>query len=363
MLGWIIGRVLVVAFLVGYVAPYLSPTYYWWTDLFAVLLPPLALAVGILAVGLVAFGTYRGTAGRVVVGVALLALVLLRFGPQMIAWPSGASSATEMRLMTFNVPATPPDGSNGAVQLSNLVQSESPDVLALQESWLRSGSTRRSGIEHVSRSLEQLLVDSHDYHVPATLPPNTRIYQPVFGRPFLDSLSAHRVPSATGEDPVFRYTRTAFWWDGRRVVLYNVHLNTVGDVRPWEMAQENWLSVERWSTFLASYRSATLRRAEQARAIRNRIEQEEHPVIVVGDFNSTPHQWVYRHLASGLHDAVAAGTWGRTATFPAHEPLVQIDHVLIEPALQATTAYVPASTDLERVSDHCPIVVEVRWRE
>lgn len=363
MIGWVAARVLVVAFLIGYVAPYLSPEYYWWIDLFAVLLPPLALAVGILGAWMLAFGVYQGTAGRVIVAVGLLGLVLIRFGSQVLPWPTRAPSGDAMRLMTFNVPATPLDASRGAARLSDLLRSEEPDVLALQESWVISGSTPRSGIDRTSRSLEQLQANPVNYRPPATLPPKTRLYQPVFGRAFLDSLSAHRVPSAEEEDSVFRYSRTVFRWEGRPVVLYNLHLNTVGEVRPWDMAQENWLSPERWDKFLDSYREGALRRAEQARAIRSRVEREKHPVIVVGDFNSTPHQWVYGHLADGLHDAARDGTWGRMATFPAESPLVQIDHVVVGPALQATSAHVPEYVEVDGISDHRPLVVELQWRD
>ena len=80
-------------------------------------------------------------------------------------------------------------------------------------------------------------------------------------------------------------------------------------------------------------------------------------MLVAGDFNSTPHQWAYRHIAQGLR----AGGGG--ATFPAWRPLVQIDHVLAGPAwcIEATTVLRPRAGRL--ISDHRPVVAQLRWRD
>ncbi|WP_263810582.1 hypothetical protein [Salinibacter pepae] len=63
-LAWSGAGLLVAAFLIGYAAPYLPPARFWWTDLFAVLLPALAAAVGLLGIGLVGQGAYSGRWGR-----------------------------------------------------------------------------------------------------------------------------------------------------------------------------------------------------------------------------------------------------------------------------------------------------------
>lgn len=352
---------LIVAFLLGYSGPYLPPASYWWTDLFAVVLPPLSVAMACLGVALTGTGAYRGRWGRVVLGVGLLVLILVRFGPRLVGRGERAG-APAMRLMTFNVPPVPDRASNAPVVLAELIDATGPDVVAFQESWMASGRTSRAGIHHTSPSLRQLVADSLGYGPPAALPADTRIYQPVFGRARLDSLSMYRSPLGEDGDPLFRYTRTEFRWAGRPAVLYNIHLHTVGNVRPWRIARDDWWSLDPWLRFAESYRTAALRRAAQARAIRERIDREKHPVIVVGDFNSTPHQWAYRHIADGMENALQEGAWGPTPTFPAQRPLVQIDHILMDADWQVTEAQVQRIDGSEPVSDHRPVLVELQWR-
>ena len=351
---------LAVAFLIGYAAPYLSPVRFWWTNLFAVFLPPLGLAVGILGCGLGGWGLYRRAWGRVALAGILLLLLAVRFGPRLSAWVRPESSAEGLRVMSFNVPSTFVGAPHSAVPMAAFVKQEAVDVLAIQESQVKTGdAASRPRLVRLSSSLEALLRDSTDYRVPRLLPANARIQQPVLGRIRLDSMSVHPLPPSGQTDARSRYTRTQFTWRGRTAVLYNVHLHTIGSVRPWSLS--GWASLDGWQAFLRSYREGALRRAQQARLIRRQIEREPHPVLVVGDFNSTPHQWAYRHIAQGLQNAATQRIAGWAATFPARRPLVRIDHVLAGPAWRVVDARVPASTD-PAISDHRAVLARLQWR-
>lgn len=359
--GWSAVAVLVVVFLVGYTAPYLSPARFWWTNLFAVFLPALSLGVGLAGIGIAVWGATRHRWIHVVAASSLLLLVTLRFGPRLTAWVPVGQTADEVRLMTFNVPPSfHQDGSTDA-DLRTLIRREAPDVLAIQESHVRATAASPTKRVQSSPPIRPLLSDSIGYVLPRGLPQDVEVQQPVLGRIPLDSLSVHPLPPGGDVNPRFRYTRTRFTWKGRPVVLYNVHLHTVGKSRPWTMIGE--MSLPRWRTFLRTYREGALRRAQQARFIRRQIERESVPVLVVGDFNSTPHQWAYRHLAKGLQSASRQRVRGWAVTFPAQRPLVQIDHVLASPAWKVTEAHVPPFQGSPPVSDHRPLAVRLRWRD
>ena len=362
VLGWGTAGLLVGAFLIGYAAPYLSPVRFWWTGLFAVVLPPLAVGVGLLGLGIAGMGAYRRRWGRFVFAVGLLGLLAVRFGPRLAAWTVPTSTNDGLRIMSFNVPPTfVGQQPRSAVPIAAFATQQAPDILAFQESQVRTGAAAsRPKISQSSPSLRPLLADSVGYDGPRILPPNTRIQQPVLGRVSLDSMSVHPLPPDGETNARSRYTRTQFTWKGDPAVLYNLHLHTIGSVRPWSMIPE-WPSLDRWQAFLTSYREGALRRAQQARLIRRQIERESHPVIVVGDFNSTPHQWAYRHIAQGLQSAATQRIAGWTATFPAERPLVRIDHVLAGPAWQITEARVLAPTS-PPISDHRAVVAQLRWR-
>jgi endonuclease/exonuclease/phosphatase family metal-dependent hydrolase len=265
--------------------------------------------------------------------------------------------------MTFNVPPrwSRSQVSEGPTSLAGLVRHEAPHVLALQELRLETGAGTSGQTERMSPSVRALLAPPAGYTLPRWLPATTLIQQPVLGRLPLDSMSVHPLPPDGKTRARSRYTRTLFAWQGRPAVLYNVHLHSIGRARPWTLMPAEWTSLARWRTFLQSYREGALRRAQQARLIRRRIERESRPVLVAGDFNSTPHQWAYRHLAQGLQSAVTRRMRGRGSTFPARRPLVQIDHVLAGPAWQVTAAQIPAA-GAGVVSDHRPVVVQLRWK-
>jgi endonuclease/exonuclease/phosphatase family metal-dependent hydrolase len=362
-LGWSAAGLLVLAFLLGYAAPYLSPARFWWTDLFAVFLFPLSLMVGALGLGVCGYGVYRRKWGRVALAAVLLGLIVIRFGPRLAAWGPAPSSTNTLGIMSLNVPPsfTGTDAPNTA--LTELVQAEAPDILAFQESLVRTGDgDSSSSLIRVSSSIEPLLNDAMRFTLPRALPSNVNIQQPVLGQLSLDSMSVHPLPPQGNTNARSRYTRTQFTWRGRSAVLYNVHLHTVGPVRPWETMTEGGLSLSQWRTFLRTYRKGALRRAQQARLIRRRIARESDPVIVVGDFNSTPHQWAYRHIAQGLQSAATQRIPGWAATFPAQYPLVRIDHVLASSDWQIVTAQIPAPAQFGMVSDHRPVLARLRWK-
>lgn len=361
MLGWGSTVVLVGSFLVGYAAPYLSPTTFWWANLFAAALPVLSVAVGGTAVLLCLWGGYRRRWARGALGVLLLLLLFVRFGGRVGAWGSTPPAHNVLRVMTFNVPPMMGNVQHGR-PLAGLVRTEAPDVLALQEARLKTARGKTEQPRRASTSLRTLLAPEVGYALPRWMPRTTAIQQPVVGRMRLDSMTVHPLPPDARTSARSRYTRTLFSWRGRPAVLYNLHLHSIGRARPWTLVPEEWTSSRRWMTFLRTYREGALRRAQQARLIRRRIDRETRPVLVVGDFNSTPHQWAYRHIARGLQNAVGRRVRGWAATFPARRPLVQIDHVLAGPAWQVATARIPANGSAD-ISDHRPVVAHLRWKQ
>jgi endonuclease/exonuclease/phosphatase family metal-dependent hydrolase len=284
----------------------------------------------------------------------LLLLVAARFGTVPIGEASG-NETEALRLMTFNLSPSFARGPDRERTLATLVRREGPTVLTVQEAWVETGTSPETPLAFASWPLHVLLQDSVGYTFPRTQPSGATISRPVLGKIQLDSMSVHPLPPSGDTDSRSRYTRTYFTWQGRPAVLYNVHLHTVG-TRPWELLDPAQ-SLGRWRAILRTYRDGALHRAEQARRIRRRIEQEPHPVLVAGDFNSTPHQWAYQHLAQGLQVA------GGAATFPARGPLVQIDHILAGPAWRVEGATVPRPRADRFVSDHRPVVARLRWRD
>jgi hypothetical protein len=157
--------------------------------------------------------------------------------------------------------------------------------------------------------------------------------------------------------------RSHLRWEGRDVVVYNVHLRSFGSLKPWQDPAVRLFHPSTWVPYLRQYRTVYAKRGDEAAQIADRIAEETLPVIVAGDFNSTADNWSTRRLrsAGGVDrtDAVAAAGgrgWGRT--YHAQHPFVRIDFVFVDPALEVTSAV----TTPVGFSDHRPVRVGLRWR-
>lgn len=101
------------------------------------------------------------------------------------------------------------------------------------------------------------------------------------------------------------------------------------------------------------YRTAAERFA-QARTLVDLFDEEESPVLLVGDFNSEPGDPVMRLL--GEHWTMPAKPTGDRLTWRADAPEVEIDHVLYRP----DTRFVVADyrvIDEREASDHRPVLI------
>jgi endonuclease/exonuclease/phosphatase family metal-dependent hydrolase len=97
-------------------------------------------------------------------------------------------------------------------------------------------------------------------------------------------------------------------------------------------------------------------RARHVAAIRNAIEGYGAPVVIAGDINETPEGEVWRGLATHFQDAYAVAPSGEGDTFSAQDPRRRIDAVFVDRALTVIGCGVPAVPDMDKASDHRPLV-------
>jgi endonuclease/exonuclease/phosphatase family metal-dependent hydrolase len=351
----LITLILFVLFVAGYLARYVHPSFYWWGELIAIGLPYVSLALLLSTVAALTLRRWFLLAVQLV----LLGLALVRFVPAERLAGLPEPDGRELSLLTFNIPyASGPDETVKARGLIDLVRSHRADLVALQEAHVEYHPRR----PHVrTRPYVRVLLDSLELQSPGP-PLQGSIYtpQPVFSRIPIAEQTRTRVRSHPGDTDGTDVMRTVFEWEGRRAVLYNVHLRTFGERKFWR-EDVRPLDPRFWIPFLRQYRRAFMARAAEAEQIREMIAAETLPVILCGDLNSTAHNYAYHRVASSLpmRDAfrVAGRGWG--ATYHARRPIVRIDFVLVSPEWQVISARVPPV----RLSDHRPLHVNLRWRE
>lgn len=335
------------------VARHVRPTVWTWP--LQVLSPALPFLAAALA-GVALLRLWR-TTGRVR---AMYALVLVwaavRFGapPGAVAPPSDG----DLTLTTYNVPIT--NGTVGrrlARRALAFVGETRPDVLLLQEA---------SRLFHYDmwQRLEilplQVQLRDFGYRNPPEVE-HAAISQPVFLRG-LETVSAGgmRLSDGGGIDPT-DVARVELRRDSAAFVLYNLHLTTHGARKPWRERAFSWRHPSTWRPYVGQLRRSHLRRAAEADSLRARLDRETDPLLVAGDFNATPHEWVFGRIAGargGLTDVLGRAGRGWNATFHSRWPVVRIDHVLASSEWAVVSAHRPRVA----ASDHLPVAVRLRLR-
>jgi endonuclease/exonuclease/phosphatase family metal-dependent hydrolase len=354
---------LLLLFACGYAAAYVPPDatpWAWGLGPLAVLLPAVSLVLGLVAIPIGVHGLVRARRGRAAGAGVLLLLIAVRFGPAALPLQGREAPGKALRVMTFNASSSVDPGTEVTTVL-RAIQDASPHVLALQEAVTRTHPRRTTRYAPPIRALLEA-----GYQLPARMPPVRSVLQSVVSQGVpLDSF--HNV--VPRPDPPFRGQATAsrawFRWKGRSVALYNVHLHTVSARKPWTdtplqlSTLKAWMDLDFWRPYIRSYREGARARAQQARTIRNLLRQEDGPTLLMGDFNSTRHHWVYRHIAQGMREAYRQrGPW-QGSTYPSRYPVVRIDHVL------ASRHWTVADADVlghRTASDHRPVVAVLHLR-
>jgi endonuclease/exonuclease/phosphatase (EEP) superfamily protein YafD len=360
---WLVETPLSLAVGVGLAAAFLHPRPFWWAQLVAILLPYTATALGALA--LLAVAGRRWQSALVTGG--LVALVMLR------AVPSAGTGAADddLTLTTFNVPQAGPDRAALGDSVAAFVEADAPDLLLLQDTWVytnRRASDPAQGVQvtAVTERLPYRLV------LPARVVARQTWQEGGVGVPLLvrdgsgvEVLQTDEVTLGGGADGSMA-TRTRFRWNGREAVLYNLHLRSFGEAKPWYDPSFSVVRPRTWRPYLRSYREVYALRSQEVAQLAERIAQETLPTLVAGDFNSTADNWSVRQLRRAgmnggrrLDGFRAGGGWALGRTYHAARALVRIDLVLVDPAFEVTGAHVSAVA----FSDHRPVHLRLRWRQ
>ena len=349
---------IIVCTAIGYASAYLSPRYFWWTGPLASVLPWLsAFAAPILVLGMI-WGAYRQVWPVALGAGGALMLLALRFGPLLNPFPiSTAADGERLRVMSFNAPTQDAHQHEAAQELVALARAERPHVIELQEVKMTyADSTER----RMGTSTQMIGLLSQLDYVPELPDYPAHLHQPVVAVGPLTALRRYDFSFPWGVFAPTWVTTVRFPWADQVVTLLNVHLHTVSSRKPWRDPRFSLWDLRSWWGYVKAYRAGALRRAAEARRIRELIEGASGPLLVTGDFNSTPHSWVYRHLASGLQDAHTVSGRGLGFTYPAACPLVRIDYILASSHFEVVSAHVP---EQYARSDHRPVVAHLRLRD
>jgi vancomycin resistance protein VanJ len=268
-----------------------------------------------------------------------LCIFLLLYGPLYLpTWPAScAASEMPLTVMTFNIWGYSRSPETAQV----LADGGLPDIVALQE---------------LAPAMVQVLAEElghvYPYRSIDTASPGSDLG--VFSRYPLTELDASHLSDAGGRVQILQVEV-----GDQKVTVYNVHLSS------WNVLA----SLETGLCLATQVQTSIQLRTDLARRLADDVARRPGPVIVVGDFNSTPQSDVYATLVRVLSDAHHTAGWGLGPTYPAYGgryrgiPImprqVRIDMIFHSQELVALHSSV-GSTYGE--SDHLPVIARLAWR-
>jgi vancomycin resistance protein VanJ len=250
--------------------------------------------------------------------VAALFLIGVHLAPHFLLKPSPPPGGFPLRVMTFNVHQR----NEHITSIVDAIVAEDPDVVALQEL-----------VPSVSERLAAALEERYPYHT-------LRSDQPVEGQGLLSRYPLEMV----SVESAYRFQSAVVQTPGGRVTLLNIHTP---------------------SLFPIGWRKDWQRQREFVEELVAQIRGIEGPLLVVGDFNTTPQSENYRLMRRYLRDAFVDSGWGLGFSYPATPkfgirlpwPLVRIDYIFYNDHLAPHETWVLKENG---GSDHRPLVSVLR---
>lgn len=140
----------------------------------------------------------------------------------------------------------------------------------------------------------------------------------------------------------------------------NVHLQSIyfgsGDYETIEEFRSNQNVNEKGIRSIASkLKRAFERRAEQAKELKQFLEEQKKPVVVCGDFNDLPNSYVVNKISRNMKDAFLCHGFGIGSTYNGLLPFLRIDYILTSPAFNIHEFKVIHNP----ISDHFPVYAEI----
>jgi endonuclease/exonuclease/phosphatase family metal-dependent hydrolase len=153
-------------------------------------------------------------------------------------------------------------------------------------------------------------------------------------------------------------------YNGKIVRVYNMHLQSLHFkqtdlefLKSLNFSDEQTLAGAK--NIFSRFKHAFIRREEQAKTIREHINDCPYPVVLCGDFNDTPLSYSYELLKGDLIDAFQEKGTGIGSTYNGAFPLLRIDYVLHSANLQLHYF----EKKKEDLSDHYPLVAYFTFDE
>lgn len=343
------------ALIIAYLSPYITPSQFWYASFFGLAYPFLLITNGLFIIyWIIRFKK------QFMFSVAVIGLGYFHFGKfvryqEQEDYPPIESVKVlshNLRAFGLNGPKFQTEDGNKIFQF---LDKELFDVYCFQEFFNTNhkGFTPYDSIKRITgakyRHVEYLVEFRGNFFGIATLSQYPIVEKGI-------------VPFEREGTNMCIYTDIDF--NGKIVRIYNMHLQSLhfrkSDYKFLEsinITEDE--TIDGAKNMVSRFKSAFIKREEQAKSIRAHIEDCPYPVIVCGDFNDTPLSYSYELIKGDFTDAFEAKGKGIGSTYNGMFPLLRIDYILHSPEID-NTYFAVIKEDL---SDHYPLVAYFNFTE
>lgn len=266
-------------------------------------------------------------------------LICLWIGAKDFAFQAKEAPADSISLLSFNVGTFNFDPGNIHL-VAALIQEYQPDIVVMQEFRNQDAGDGRNAMRYISSLCE--------------LPHNDFVHLPyhvhgaaIFSKYPITGVDTLFLP----EDEINSGILTTLDTDVGPVAVANVHLTSFHIRAIYEHEPELAGKLEGIHARATEAISLQQRKID---AILTHLEDFQHPVIIAGDFNATPHSRIVNQVSSVYQDSFLESGDGNGWSFKVAGPLgIRIDYQFASHNLQSVSHQVIK----EEISDHFPLLV------
>lgn len=344
-------HVAVIALLISYLAPRVSPENFWFIA-FVGLSYPILVFINIL---FILYWTIQFKWKSLYSLIAILSgwMILHRFVQINNGQKSNAENR-KIKVMSYNVKVFDlynwSHNKETRSKIFSLIQDEAPEIACFQEFFHRDSSD--------FCNVDSLKKFKNFRYAQVEYTSHGKFHQ-------------HFGIATFSKYPIINTGKVDFGYKGNNVCIYcdivtgkdtfriyNMHLQSIafskGDYKYAEDLQTDVQKddIEHTKNILRRLKRAFVKRANQADLISESISHSPFPVIVCGDFNDTPSSYTYTTISKNLNDSFIESGNGLGKSYVGAFPSFRIDYILHSKEFLSYNF----RTIREELSDHFPVV-------
>ncbi len=358
---WVLNILAVIAFILSFLASWISPETLWWLALFGLGFEIL-FAINILFILywiIVKDKKFFLSLVLVIFGIGKI------FGILQINFSSQNESELRekgfIKVMSFNVRLFDLynwfHNTETRQRIFDFLKKESPDIICIQEFYTSDG--KDPSFRNKEKLHHYLQAEFAQLEYTVNLNNTDHWGIATFSKyPIIKKVSKH---FAKHGGNIFISSDIKIGMDTIRI--FNTHLESIhfgwSDYKFIQNLNNDDIEQDELKgslIILRRLRKAFIKRAKQVEVLQDSIAVSPYPIIVCGDFNDTPSSYTYAILADDLKDAFRESGIGSGKTYAGPFPSFRIDYIFHDKRI-SSSAY---RTIKEKLSDHYPISCMVK---